>query len=89
MLNTDGVQSIHDLHIWTITSGLNALTCHAVVDDKMTIGESERLLRTIEHDLEHLNIQHVTIQLETPAHKHDSSVLCNVKAEPSGHEHHH
>lgn len=34
MLSTKGINNIHDLHIWTITSGLNALTCHAVVDEK-------------------------------------------------------
>ncbi len=89
ILKTGGINGIHDLHIWTITSGLNALTCHAVVDEKMTILESEAMLRKIEHDLEHLNIHHVTIQLETSAHRHDESILCNVKAEPSGHGHHH
>ncbi|WP_275427115.1 cation transporter dimerization domain-containing protein, partial [Stenotrophomonas maltophilia] len=52
ILSTEGVNGIHDLHIWTITSGLNALTCHAVVDEKMTIGESEMLVRKIEHELE-------------------------------------
>ena len=88
ILETDGIKSIHDLHIWTITSGLNALTCHAVVNEKMTIEESEILLRKVEHELEHMNIHHVTIQLETPAHLHDNSVLCIVKAEPSAHDHH-
>ncbi|MCP2045489.1 cation diffusion facilitator family transporter [Pontibacter sp. HSC-36F09] len=89
ILNTEGINGIHDLHIWTITSGLNALTCHAIVDEKMTIGESETMLRKIEHDLEHLNIQHVTIQLETADHLHDNSVLCVAKAEPAAHHHHH
>lgn len=89
ILKTDGVIGMHDLHIWTITSGLNALTCHLVVDGKKTIGESETLLRKVEHTLEHLNIHHVTIQLETPEHKHDNSMLCTVKADPSGHDHHH
>ncbi len=85
---TSGVESVHDLHIWSITSGLNALSCHIVVDDQMTIAESEPLLRKIEHDLEHKSIQHVTIQLETSAHQHDNSILCKVKAESSGHHHH-
>ncbi|MDV4100464.1 cation diffusion facilitator family transporter [Flavobacterium sp. I3-2] len=89
ILKTEGVQAIHDLHIWTITSGLNALTCHAVVDEQMTIGQSETLLRKIEHELEHLGINHVTIQLETPQHQHDNSILCNVKAVPSAHDHQH
>lgn len=88
ILNTYGINGIHDLHIWTITSRLNALTCHAVVNGKMTIEESEIMLRKIEHNLEHLNIQHVTIQLETSAHQHDNSVLCVAKSEPSTHHHH-
>lgn len=86
---TAGVQSIHDLHVWSITSGLNALSCHAVVDEKLTIAESEHILREIEHNLEHQGIQHVTIQLETSAHKHDGSILCKIKNEPSSHHHHH
>jgi len=88
--NTEGVLSVHDLHVWSITSGLNALSCHAVVGDTMTIAESEQLLRKIEHDLIHQNIHHITIQLETSAHQHDESILCQVKPEASGgHQHHH
>lgn len=87
--NTKGIRSIHDLHIWSITSGLNALSCHAVVNVQMSIAESEQLLRKIEHDLEHQNIQHMTIQLETSEHKHDDSILCEMKAESPGHHHHH
>ncbi|WP_277584919.1 cation diffusion facilitator family transporter [Psychrobacillus antarcticus] len=83
------ILGVHDLHIWSITSGLNALSCHVVVEEKMTIAESEKLLRKIEHDLEHKSIQHVTIQLETAAHKHDNSILCTVKANPpDAHAHH-
>lgn len=89
ILTTEGINSIHDLHVWTITSGLNALSCHAVVDERMTILESEHLLRQLEHDLDHQNIHHVTIQLESSAHQHDESILCNVKTELSGHHHHH
>lgn len=87
ILKTDGVHSMHDLHVWSITSGLNALTCHIVVDENKTVGESNILLRHIEHELEHLNIQHVTIQLETSAHQHDNSVLCLAEAGDSGHKH--
>ncbi len=88
ILKTDDVQGLHDLHVWSITSGLNALTCHIVVDENKTVGESNILLRHIEHELQHLNIQHVTIQLETSAHQHNNSVLCVAQAEDSGHQHH-
>ncbi|QKX52825.1 cation transporter (plasmid) [Planococcus glaciei] len=85
---TEGIQGVHDLHIWSITSGLNALSCHAVVNDQLTIAESESMLHRIEHDLTHKGITHVTIQLETSAHEHDESILCTAKNEPS-HDHHH
>lgn len=87
--NAQGIISVHDLHVWSITSSLNAFSCHAVVNDQMTIAESEQLLRKIEHDLLHQNIHHVTIQLETSAHQHDDSILCQVKPESSGVHHHH
>lgn len=83
-----GIHSVHDLHVWSITSGLNALSCHAVVDEQMSIAESERLLHQIEHDLIHKNIHHMTIQLETISHQHDNTILCNVKANSSAHHHH-
>ncbi|MDN4494434.1 cation diffusion facilitator family transporter [Ureibacillus aquaedulcis] len=87
--NTKGIQSVHDLHVWSITSGLNALSCHAVVSGEMSITDSEKLLHKIEHDLAHQNIHHMTIQLETSAHPHDNTILCKAKAEASGHHHHH
>lgn len=75
---TEGIQSIHDLHIWSITSGLNALSCHAVVNDQLTISESESILRKIEHELGDKGITHVTIQMETAAHNHDNTILCQA-----------
>lgn len=89
IVQTDGVHSIHDLHIWTITSGTNALSCHAVVEGLLKIADSENILREIEHNLEHKGIKHVTIQLETVAHKHDNAILCTIKNEQSNHHHHH
>ena len=83
------IQGIHDLHVWSITSGYNALSCHAVVDSNLTIVESEKLLQDIEHNLGHIGIQHVTIQLETSSHLHDDSLLCKAKGEAGHHHHHH
>lgn len=87
--NTQEIQSVHDLHIWTITSGLNALSCHVVVNSQLTIAESEKILHKLEHELEHKGIMHVTIQMETAAHAHEDSILCQIKNEPSHHHHHH
>lgn len=86
----EGVKAVHDVHIWTITSNLNVLTAHIVVDGNRTVYEVDALLQKIEHMLEHKNIPHSTLQIESEQHRHDESVLCNVKAgAPDAHAHHH
>lgn len=86
----DGVKGVHDVHVWSITSNLNALTAHIVVDGTMDVYASELLVQKIEHLLEHKEIKHVTLQVESEKHLHDTSVLCTVKGEaPDGHGHHH
>ena len=64
----DGVVDVHDLHIWTISSGMDALSGHVVVRDQM-LSESNKLLSKINTVLaERYNITHTTIQME-PEHK--------------------
>ncbi|GGB48877.1 cadmium, cobalt and zinc/H(+)-K(+) antiporter [Lentibacillus populi] len=87
--NVSGIASIHDLHVWSITSGQNALSCHAVVDDNLSIQDSQQLLRSIEHELEHRGIGHVTIQLENNDHPHENSLMCESNQKPQQHGHHH
>ena len=56
-----GVESIHDLHVWTVTSGMVAVSVHAIVR------EPDRHQHVLEHAhdvLTDLGIQHVTVQLE-------------------------
>jgi cobalt-zinc-cadmium efflux system protein len=59
----EGVIEIHDLHIWTITSGLDSLSCHIVMAEDQ---DSQRILqqaiRLIE---ERFKINHTTIQVES------------------------
>ncbi len=56
-----GVESVHDLHVWTVTSGVVALSVHAIVR------EPERHQHVLEHlhdALKLFGIQHITVQLE-------------------------
>lgn len=90
LLKPEEVESVHDLHVWTITSGLNALSCHLVVPDDMTVLQSTKLLAELEHQLAHKDIHHVTIQLEAASQTHGDDLLCNIKAEidpHAGHNH--
>jgi cobalt-zinc-cadmium efflux system protein len=86
IMPVSGIRHVHDLHVWTITSGRNALSCHVVVDGKLTVEETQKLLKDVEHKLVHLGIGHVTIQAEDPTHLHDESLLCT---NDGIHNHHH
>ena len=76
IVSIDGVNEIHDLHVWTITSGKHALSCHAVVNGEKSVDECQVILRTIEEKLKNQGIGHITIQLETNDHPHDDILLC-------------
>jgi cobalt-zinc-cadmium efflux system protein len=61
----DGVVDVHDLHVWTISTGMNALSGHVVVRDQM-LSQSSKLINEINAVLaERYNITHTTIQLES------------------------
>jgi cobalt-zinc-cadmium efflux system protein len=72
MEEVDGVKTVHDLHIWTLTSGLHALSAHAVLQDGAAHGE---VLAALRHEVTHgFPISHVTVQLEERCcgeHEHD------------------
>jgi cobalt-zinc-cadmium efflux system protein len=56
-----GVESVHDLHVWTVTSGVVALSAHAIVR------EAERQQDVLEHACDlmgRMGIHHVTVQVE-------------------------
>lgn len=59
-----GVQEIHDLHIWTITSGIHAFSCHLVLEPGYRGRSHEVLVTASRWVREHLGIQHSTIQVE-------------------------
>jgi len=71
-----GVAAVHDLHVWTITSGLVALSCHIVVscegpdcrshDEILT--DARQVLR------DKFRIEHTTIQFESESYQHDDVV---------------
>jgi len=63
--NVNGVQDIHDLHVWTISSGLNACSGHIIVKDQM-VSESARIIDEIGTILKtKFKISHTTIQIES------------------------
>jgi len=62
IVDTPGVADAHDLHAWTITSGMNVLSAHVVLDDGAQAEEVlDRLCRCLSGDFD---IEHSTFQLE-------------------------
>jgi cobalt-zinc-cadmium efflux system protein len=70
LLEVPGVREVHDLHVWSQTSGMNSLTAHVVLDAAPADDHVMHLL----HDKvrKGFPIDHITIQVESPAHPCDT-----------------
>ncbi|MFH1765053.1 MAG: cation diffusion facilitator family transporter [Gemmatimonadota bacterium] len=63
----DGLEELHDIHVWTLTSGFVAMSGHGVIDD---LNMHRRILDEINERLNNWGISHVTFQLEPrPLHQ--------------------
>jgi cobalt-zinc-cadmium efflux system protein len=56
-----GIESVHDLHVWTVTSGMVAMSAHAIVRDSEA---QQHALEHVHDAMRLFGIQHVTVQLE-------------------------
>jgi cobalt-zinc-cadmium efflux system protein len=83
MLGVAGVTAVHDLHVWTVTSGMVAMSGHAIVPE---LASHPEVLEAIRVELARLGIAHVTIQLEV---QHECEEPRPVGSDPSrGRDHH-
>jgi cobalt-zinc-cadmium efflux system protein len=69
MRKVEGVQDVHDLHVWCITSNMYALSCHVMIEDVLQSKSSVILqsMNTMLHDRYHIG--HATIQFECNPHQ--------------------
>ena len=83
--NVNGVLNMHDLHVWTISSGLIACSCHILVAEQ-SVSDGQKILKDVAHMLEHdYKISHSTIQIEVEnCGGHDHTTLSD-----DDHEHKH
>jgi len=75
--NVDGVEDAHHIHVWSITSGMNALSVHIVVNGMLNVHETQKIIQRIEEQMKHESIEHVTVQVECKHHDHHDQILCN------------
>jgi cobalt-zinc-cadmium efflux system protein len=76
ILNTRGVSDVHDLHVWTITSGREALSAHVIHTASISQPDLLRELRTKLHD--RFGVDHLTIQMETPDFEDETFHFCHA-----------
>ncbi|GAA3083229.1 cation diffusion facilitator family transporter [Streptomyces roseofulvus] len=78
ILALPSVEDVHDLHAWTITSGMPVLSAHVVVDAAAldSVGH-EKLLHELQGCLgDHFDVEHCTFQLEPAGHAAHEAKLC-------------
>ena len=85
----DGVNDVHDLHVWSIGSESHALSCHISIAD-IPPSVSERILRDVKHRLLHdFRIDHTTIQFEHVICEVAHGCIIPVNEPAEEHHHHH
>jgi cobalt-zinc-cadmium efflux system protein len=72
MLKVKEVNDIHHIHIWAMSTAKNAMTAHLVLEKNLDEEKIAAIKHQLKHDLEHLNIQHATLETE--------SINCKNKA---------
>src|SRR5713226_870272 len=91
MKSIGGIQDVHDLHVWSITSNMYALSCHALIEN-LPPSDSSSILQSLNAMLsEKYHIDHATIQFECDPHQ---GTFCSVNGlycqmEECNNNHHH
>ncbi|HMF58505.1 MAG TPA: cation diffusion facilitator family transporter [Pyrinomonadaceae bacterium] len=85
-----GVLAVHDLHVWTVGSGMVCCSCHITVKEQ-SVREGENVLRAVAEELEHhFAIAHITIQVEVEGCE-PNDMYCIMRAaahdHAEGHQH--
>ncbi len=83
----NGVVAVHDLHAWTITSGMVAVSCHVVVSEQ-TVKSGQQVLKAVVTILrQDFAIAHTTIQIEVDGCDQDD-MYCTLQPAETAHEEH-
>ena len=65
LLSVTGVSGLHDLHLWTLTTGFHAVSVHLVVERNLQLDETQALMDRVRDLLkERYGIEHTTVQVE-------------------------
>ncbi len=76
ILATEGVGGVHDLHVWTISSGIDALSAHITHSDSVSHSELLAAVRSRLHS--DFGIDHLTIQMENMNNEAEAVYVCET-----------
>jgi cobalt-zinc-cadmium efflux system protein len=86
--NVHGVLAVHDLHVWTVGSGMVCCSCHVMVNEQ-SVRSGENVLRAVTEQLAHnFKIAHTTIQVEVEGCEPNDMYCVKKIAEHGAHDHH-
>jgi cobalt-zinc-cadmium efflux system protein len=80
MAEVDGVESVHDLHVWSLSSELHALAAHLVLEGHPTLEEAQRVGDRVRRNLVTFAITHATLELECEACAEPEEDPCAMEA---------
>lgn len=85
----EGVNSVHHLHLWSLSSGIHLCTCHVVVNPNLTVAQAQELIARINQSLQGYGIYHATIQVEGQIANQGEALGCEECNCGTEHEHAH
>jgi len=65
VIKMEGIKEIHHVHIWAMSTTKNTMTAHLVLKENVNEKRIAEIKHKLKHELEHLNIQHVTLETES------------------------
>jgi len=65
----EGVVDVHHLHVWAMSTSQNAMTAHIIISSNTPMEQQNKIKQKVKHELEHVNIQHATLEFETEDEK--------------------
>ena len=88
--DVDGVDEVHDLHVWSLSSEVRALSAHVVLDGHPTLEEAQVVGERVKHTIAApFRIAHSTLELECEGCAQDESCIDAAFASPAAHGHDH
>lgn len=68
IMEIEGVEKVHHIHVWAMSTSKNAMTAHLVLNNKLDDKEINVIKQKVKHELLHLHVEHVTLEMDLADH---------------------